>query len=116
MNPKSFTFDKSPSLPQLGEGPHVSGPVDVVRVDGELRLTVTDAADFPEVVHLPSGRRGRLVRAVTSDIKSFPELGKVTIKTEQFIWMDDGKRYGTWKPDDFKFVEPPPITGEVPKE
>jgi hypothetical protein len=87
MNPKVYTFEAPiivpPSPPEYAEA-----WLDVVEDDGRFDFHWRPHSDWPRVVEKSTGKRGRIVRTLISDIRNLPEFGRVALTFEEILVLD----------------------------
>jgi len=96
MNPTKYTLLSpvvfpTPSPRASAAAASTSCPVafiDIAEVNGDFVLYARELDDWPAVTHRTTGKRGRLVRAITNQIVDIPSLGKTTLTLEWCIVVD----------------------------
>ena len=100
MNPKVYTFEAPiivpPSPPECAEAWR-----DGVEVDGRLDFRWRPTSDWPCVVEKSTGKRGRIVRTLISDIRNLPEFGRVALTFEEILVLDP-PLVREWAADDWQ--------------
>ena len=99
MNPKYCTFEASVIIPaappEMGDA-----YLDAVEIDGKFELQWRAFHEWPQVVQSSTGKRGRIVRSLISDVRELPPFGKVTLTFENFLVLD-WPGFREWETDDW---------------
>lgn len=102
MQPKDYTMVAPVIIPAPPANAGSPGYLDIAELNGQFVLYWRSILDWPKVIHKSSGEQGRLIRALTNNIREIPQFGKVTLTFEWIIALDDGKtRYNRWTVGDW---------------